>query len=224
MSKWQGFYSTEQVSRLAGIPKRTLYLWKRKGVITPSVRIIDSDGNVDEGYSYSDLAIIKLLRALKIRKLNLRSAVVVFRHLYDRFGVPNGEGWADAHVYIINKEVFAQKPDGWDTTSATKRGQKAEMRVLGQLSEEEGALLVPKRFSDYVEINPDIMDGEPVLKDTRVPTSMLTTLKEEGMSIEELATLYYPISALAIENAIAFEKQIDETYSKITARTRASVN
>ena len=76
------------------------------------------------------------------------------------------------HVYVVDKEVFAQKPDNWDTTSATKGGQKGEMRVLGELSEEDGALLVPKEFSDYVEINPNVMDGEPVVKDTRVPTSM----------------------------------------------------
>jgi DNA-binding transcriptional MerR regulator len=35
MSKWQGFYSTEQVSRLASIPKYILYHWKKIGLIPP---------------------------------------------------------------------------------------------------------------------------------------------------------------------------------------------
>ena len=34
MGAWQGFYSTAQVSRLAGVPKRTLYHWKARGIIT----------------------------------------------------------------------------------------------------------------------------------------------------------------------------------------------
>jgi uncharacterized protein (DUF433 family) len=150
--------------------------------------------------------------------------VAAFRHLYARFGAPDGQGWNTAHVYIMGKEVFASKPDNWETTSATKRGQKAEMRVLGELTEEEGALLVPRQFTDYIEINPDVMDGEPVLRDTRVPTSMIATLYSEGMSIFEIAELYAPISTKAIEYGIAFEKNIEETYSKFTTKTRTSVN
>lgn len=224
MSKWQGFYSTNQVSRLAGIPKRTLYRWKRKRIISPSVRVIDAHGKVDEGYSYADLAIIKVLHALRIRKLNLRSVVIAFRHLYDRFGSPSGEGWANAHVFIVKKDVFAQKPDDWDTTLATKGGQRAEMRVLGDLVEEEGALLVPREFSEYVEINPDVMDGEPVIRDTRVPTFILATLVDQGMAIAELVDLYYPISATAIEHGITFEKNIEETYSKVATKIRTTAD
>lgn len=223
MFEWQGFYSTRQVSRLAGISRRTLYAWKKRGIIAPSVRIIDAEGNIDEGYSYADLAIIKVLYALKVRKLNLRSAVIAFRHLYERFGAPTSVNWGDAHVYVVNKNVYAQKPDDWDTTLATKAGQKVEMRVLGELIEEEGALLVPKQFSEYIEINPDIMDGEPVIKDTRVPTFLMATLSAEGMPVDEIARLYSPIPRVAIKNAIAFEKNIEEGYSKAT-RARTPVN
>lgn len=224
MSKWQGFYSTNQVSRLAGISKRTLYRWKRKGIISPSVRVIDANGKVNEGYSYADLAIIKVLQALRIRKLNLRSVVIAFRHLHERFGSLAGEGWSNAHVFVVKKDVFAQKPDDWDTTLATKGGQRAEMRVLGELLEEEGALLVPKEFSEYVEINPDVMDGEPVIRDTRVPTFILATLARRRMAITELADLYYPISATAIERGIAFEKTIEQAYSKVATKIRTPAN
>lgn len=224
MAKWQGFYSTEQVSRLAGIPRRILYLWKKNSVITPSVRIIDASGKTEEGYSFADLAIAKVLYALKSKKLNLRSAVIAFRHLYDRFGAPTTEGWADAHVFIVKKEVFAQKPDDWDTTLATKGGQRADVRVLGQLVEEQGALLVPKQFSEYVEINPDVMDGEPVIRETRVPTSILALMSGEGTSIARLAELYAPIPVTTIEKAIEFERSIDESYSRIAPKTRTSAD
>jgi uncharacterized protein (DUF433 family) len=222
--RWRGFYSTEQVSRLAGIPRRTLYLWKKNGVISPSVRVVDSNGRTQQGYSYADLAIAKVLHALKLRRLNLRSAVGALRHLYSRFGPPTAVGWADAHVFVVGKEVFAQKPDDWDTTLATKGGQKANISVLGQLVEEQGALLVPREFSDYVEIDPLVMDGEPVVRDTRVPTSMLAMLFNEGTSVLRLAELYAPIPASTIRKAIEFEKGIGKTSPNTATRTRTSSN
>lgn len=213
---WQGFYSTNQVSRLASVPKSTLYEWKRRGIIGPSMRILDDAGRVvEEGYSYRDLAITKLLRALRNKELNLRSVVKAIHHLVERFGLPISPGWENAHVYIINKDVFAQKPDEWDTTVGTRGGQKAEMRVLGELFEEEAAILVPRQFDAYVEINLNVMEGQPVVRDTRVPTSILATMYDQGISLAELAELYYPIPKVTIEKAIEFEKSLDEALTPV---------
>ncbi len=210
MSDWEGFYSTAQVSRLAGVPRSTLYQWKKQGIIIPSVRVMDNDQVVDEGYSYSDLAIIKLLKALRNRRLSLRSVVKSLRHLYSRFGPPNTSGWNNPHVYVQGKEVFAQRPDDWDTTTATKYGQRAEMKVLGELFEEDGSILIPKDFSDYIVIDVNVMEGSPVIRDTRVPTYMLAMLSEQGMTIEELAEHYSPIPKIALQKAIDFEKDLDK--------------
>ena len=68
MTGWQGFYSSSQVSRLAGVPLRTLYNWRSKGIIAPSVQVIGQGVKVEEGYSYADLAIAKLLRGLRDQK------------------------------------------------------------------------------------------------------------------------------------------------------------
>ena len=222
--QWQGFYSTRQVSHLARVPLRTLYDWKARGVIAPSVQVIDAKGGLEEGYSYADLAIIKLLRALRVKQLNLRSIVVALRHLYDRFGSPDAPDWANAHVYILGKNVFAQKPDNWNTTLATKYGQRAEMRVLGELFEEEAALLVPKPFSEYVEINLDVMEGQPVIKNTRIPTFMIAIMSEQGTQIDELAELYSPVPVRAIEGALAFEKSLTEALTATTTQTGTASN
>lgn len=214
-TEWQGFYSDRQVSRLAHIPLRTLYRWKSQRIVRPSLYVIDASGKKEEGYTYADLAIIKLLRALKVKQLNLRSIVVALQHLYERFGLPSSPRWAKAHVYVVGKKVFAQKPDNWDTTLATKYGQKVEMRVFGQLVEEEAALLVPKSFSDYVEINIDVMEGSPVIRDTRVPTYMLAMMYNKKHSIDDLVELYSPIPAEAIRKAIEFERSLDQALKKV---------
>ncbi len=210
MTEWQGFYSTSQISRLSGVPKRTLYDWKARGVIAPSVHLIEAGLVVDDGYSYADLAIIKLMRALRNRQLNLGSVAKALRHLYDRLGPPTSQGWQNAHVYIIDKEVFAQKPDEWDSTVATRGGQKAMSRVIGDLFEEEAAILIPEDYAAYVEIDLNVMSGQPVIRNTRVPTSTIVDMYHEGVSIGELEILYEPIPKETIEKAIDFEEDLDQ--------------
>lgn len=150
------------------------------------------------------------MRGLRSRQLNLRSVAVALRHLYSRFGPLTGTGWANAHVFVVGEDAFAQKPDEWETTAATQYGQKAEMRVLGELFEEEAAFLITRAFSAYVEINLNVMDGQPVLRDTRVLTSTVSMMYQEGASLSELAELYTPIPRIHIRKAIEFEESLDK--------------
>jgi len=218
MAEWYGFYSTSQVSRLARVPVRTLYDWKAKGIISPSVQVIGPGGVEDEGYSYADLAIIKLMRGLRDKRLNLRSVAESLRHLYERFGAPTSPGWQQAHVYISGREVYARRPDEWDTTVATRYGQKTMKEfVVGELFEEDAALLVPRSFADYVEIDPNVMDGVPVIKNTRVPTSMMSMLVDQGATLAELEELYSPICRDYLWKAFEFERSLDQTNERVPA-------
>ena len=215
MTQWQGFYSTPQVSRLARVPRSTLYNWKERAIITPSVEVVDKDGFVvEEGYSYADLTIIKIMRALREDRLDLTSVGVALRHLYERLGPPS-EGWSDANVYIVGNKIFADRSDEWETTSATGFGQRIATRLFGDLfpllreQEEEGSILVPRDYTAYVELDPSVMGGQPVVRNTRIPTSLFPTLLAKGKSIDDLVRLYYPISRETIEKTVEFEKFLD---------------
>ena len=215
MTKWQGFYSTPQVSRLARVPLSTLYNWKQRAVVVPSVEVVDKDGYVvEEGYSYADLTIIKIMRALREDRLDLNSVGVALRHMYERLGPPS-QGWSDANVYIVGKKIFAEQSDEWQTTSATGFGQRVATRLFGDLfpslkeQEEEGSILVPRDYSAHVEIDPSVMGGQPVVRNTRIPTSLFPTLLDKGKSIDDLVRLYYPISRETIEKAVEFEQYLD---------------
>ncbi len=214
-SEWQGFYSTPQVSRLARVPLRTLYDWKSRGIIRPSVLVKDDDLVVLDGYSYADLTIIKILRALRQDQIDLSSAGIALRHLWARLGPPS-QGWTDTHVYLVGNRIYAEKQDEWETTAATQFGQKVETRLFGDLfqelaeQEEEGSILVPKDFWAFVEIDPEVMGGQPVIRGTRVPTSILAILKAQGKSLRELTRLYSPIPRGTIEKAIEYEDLLDK--------------
>ena len=113
------------------------------------------------------------------------------------------------------------KQDEWETTVATQFGQKIETRLLGDLTdilqkpEEEGSLLIPKDYRAYVEIDPTIMGGQPVVHGTRVPTSILGMLKKQGRTVPELARLYFPIPRITIAKAIEYEAFLDGTSSSV---------
>ena len=215
MTKWHGFYSTPQVARLARVPVSTLYSWRKRAIIAPSVELVDENGEtVEEGYSYADLTIVRIIRALREDRLDLTSVSVALRHMYERLGPPS-EGWSDANVYIVGNKIFAEKSDDWQTTSATGFGQRVDTRVFGDLfpllreQEEEGSILVPRDYTAYVEIDPSVMGGQPVVRNTRVPTSLFPTLLAKGKSIDDLSRLYYPISRETIEKTVEFEKFLD---------------
>ena len=186
MTKWHGFYSTPQVARLARVPVSTLYSWRKRAIIAPSVELVDENGEtVEEGYSYADLTIVRIIRALREDRLDLTSVSVALRHMYERLGPPS-EGWSDANVYIVGNKIFAEKSDDWQTTSATGFGQRVDTRVFGDLfpllreQEEEDSILVPRDYTAYVEIDPSVMGGQPVVRNTRVPTSLFPTLLAKG--------------------------------------------
>ena len=208
VSVWDGFYSTAQVARLAGVPRSTLYAWKKKGIIGPSIAVHSEDKLVEEGYSYADLAIIRLLRGLKDKQLTRKSLIVALRHLLERFGSFDNRRWEQAHLYVLDKEVYAQKPDEWDATVATRGGQRL-LLTPPQLFEEEAGILIPKSFRDYVEIDPKIMDGLPVVANTRIPTTTLAMMHEQGVSFSELADLYFPIPRETLEMAVEYERSLD---------------
>ena len=210
-SEWQGFYSTSQVSRLARVPRSTLYDWKIRGILKPSVRVMDGDNIVDEGYSYADLTIIRLSRALRDKKLNMRSVCTALRHLIERFGHPD-KGWFDVHVYIANNSVYGERPDPWDVTEGTRGGQRVETRLFGDVfdilrdMEEGGDILIPQGFSQCIAIKPNVMGGDPVIKNTRIPTATIAAKQRQGTSIDRLAQLYAPVPRICIEKAIDYEK------------------
>ncbi len=219
MKDWQGFYSISQVSRIARIPVSTLRYWKVKDVFPPSVVIMEGTTPVEYGYSYADLTIIRLMRALRDDRLNLKSVGIALRHLYDRFGAPNRE-WRDAHVFIVGNQVLANRPDEWETTVATKYGQKAFTGVFGDLFEElkeleEGiSILIPRDYSAYVEINPKIMAGEPVVKGTRIPTRAVFAKSLAGRTLQELAKLYR-LAFVVVKKVIEYEKFLSSPPAKI---------
>ena len=178
------------------------------------------DDIVAEAYSYADLSILRMSRAIRDKKLNMRSVCIALRHLIERFGPPN-QGWANVHVHIENNHVYADKSDEWDITAADQGGQRVETRLFGDVfdilrdMDEEGAILLPKGFSQCVAIDPAVMGGMPIIKDTRIPTAVVARKNQNGTTVSRLVDLFRPVSKQCIESAIGYEEYLNSPITKV---------
>ena len=220
-NEWQGFYSTAQVSRLARIPLSTLYEWRRRGIIRPSLELVEGGLVADEGYSYSDLTLVRIIKALRDKHLDFDSAAKALRHMYERLGPPD-RGWANETVYVVGNRIYVDRPDEWEITDATELGQKVMEVLFGDLfdelreGDEEASIIVPPQFRKYVQVKPEIMGGEPVIRDTRIPTTTVVALLAKH-DIDELKKLYRRIPPEKIEKAIEYERYLDRQAATTTA-------
>lgn len=210
----QGCYSTSQVSRLARIPISTIYEWRRRGIIRPSLEFVQAGLLADECYTYSDLTLIRIIKALRDKHLDFDSAANALKHLYERLGPPD-RGWANEKVFVIGNHIYVDRPDPWQTTDATQLGQKVMELCFGDLFEElregdkEASIIVPPQFRKYVQVKPDVMGGEPVVRDTRIPTGTLFALLANH-DINELKRIYRRIPPDKIEKAIEYEQYLNK--------------
>ena len=124
-------------------------------------------------------------------------------------------GWSDVNVYIANTHVYADKLDEWDVTAADRGGQKVETRLFDDVfdilrdMDEDGDILLPKGFSQCVTIKPGVMGGNPVIRNTRIPTSNIATKFHQGASINRLVDLYQPVIKHCIKKAIEYEEYLN---------------
>jgi uncharacterized protein (DUF433 family) len=214
-TRWRGFYSVQAVSRLTTIPVRTLNEWRQRGIITPSVEMLEEGRSVAEGYSYADLTIIRLIRAFRDDRIDFASAGRALAHLYDRFGPPN-QGWADARIYFVGDQIFAERPEEW-MTEATHLGQGTMPELFGEMFPElrlleAGAdILVPEEYRAFVEISPEVMGGTPVIRGSRIPTSLLVALRQKGKSVSAISKAYPYTPLRLIKGALAYEDYLERS-------------
>ena len=61
---------------------------------------------------------------------------------------------------------------------------------------------------DHIEIDPDILNGKPRIKGTRIPVSTILANLEEGFSIKELIDEFEPLTEEDIRAAIKYARLI----------------
>lgn len=59
-------------------------------------------------------------------------------------------------------------------------------------------------WQSYIEANPEIMYGKPVIKGTRIPVDLLLEKMAEGETVKDLLEAYPNLTNTAIQAVLAF--------------------
>jgi uncharacterized protein (DUF433 family) len=213
MSDAHGFYSAHQAARIARVPLQRLHAWRREGIIVPDIEVTTEGGTREVGYSFEALVYLRLLRMLREHDVPLVKAVTALKHLQERFG-SDVSRWGQARIFMHGTEIIVHRQDEWQDTAASRRGQKVAAELFGEefarLRERADALLIPRRFLNVVEIDPEARSGQPIVRDTTLPTALLHRLHQQGFKLNQIREAYPHLTASQIRGALAYERFLDE--------------
>ena len=208
----QGFYSRREAARLARVPLTTVSQWSTKGIVVPTSKWIDEDEKEIEGYSFEGLVYLRLVRLLRTKDFPMRDVVYAVDHLRDVFGPP-GPKWEEARIFSDGREIWVAHKDSWGVTSASRKGQKAAQVLFGPeftlLKQRADALLVPNEYARYVEVDPSIRNGHPVVRKTTIQTATIHRLHLTGRTYKRISEYYPHLSRTQIVQANKFEQFLE---------------
>lgn len=208
-----GFYTPLEASRIAQVPRWTVNAWRREGIIIPSVEWVDEQNKAHDGHTFETVVFLRLLKMLRAKNITLFEAVKAIKRLRDRFGPPSKE-WAEVRIFVNEKDVYVYREDEWKTTVASKSHQKVAEFFFGEeftrLKLRADALLIPNQFMDFVEIDPAVQSGLPIVLDTSVQTSLIHKLVQQGHGYSDIHEMYPFIPHRRIIGTEGYETFLDQ--------------
>jgi uncharacterized protein (DUF433 family) len=103
----------------------------------------------------------------------------------------NVPDWYLAPLHVVSGRALVEQ-DGLAYTA--DRGQQVAIsQIVAMLSQlrQEGPLGELREFSDYVDMHPDVVAGNPVIKGTRLETEFISALVSRGLTPERVAEMYH---------------------------------
>ena len=203
----KGFYTLQDASRLSRIPESVVRKWRP--IVKPSLALSTFGGKETFGYTFDSLVLLRLIRRLRESSISLPRSVNAVHLFVDMFGAP-GPNWANGRFFRTGSELLVRDIRSKDVVEAARR-QYATRGVLfdadfSQFKDRLDVLLVPERFARRVEIDPEIMDGHPVVKGTAIETSVVAALRDKGMTESEIVEYYPHLTHLDIRASRSYER------------------
>lgn len=213
----RGRYVAERASQLSGVPKSTIYDWRREGVYLP-----DFDAASPVMWSYRDLVLLRLLAWLRQRDMprptasekvvsvkDRLSSGADFKYILATHGdvvLENDKGGRspDDRANLLPFDNFLGLLATFDLHEPTK-----ELR-----SERGGPLWAPNLVtpSPHSFISPWVLAGDPCVERTRIPTATLHALStERALPVDAIVKLYPGLSSEAAQDAIDLERRLHGT-------------
>lgn len=159
-------------------------------------------------YSFSDLVSLFVVRELVRLGVPARRIRQAEEYMRGRFGIDRP--FVNEEVATDGAEVFVRSDEPEQVESANRGGgQQAHREVIGpylhrvHYSDGTAASWSP---ADHVSLNPQVQFGEPVVDETRVPTSAVADLAGSIGITDAADCLGVPVEAA--ESAVRFERRL----------------
>lgn len=172
-------------------------------------------------YSFRDLIAIRtfahLRAAFSLQKI--RKAVANLHDLTDVDHLSNhkllGDGTTIAWSPTAGEQVDILRKPGQQILITMKD-------VLGEFEGWTGATIVPlRRPKNGVEIKPDVLQGFPVVHDTRIPYDTISSLAADGLGPNDIRYFYPSVDDTGVTGAVEFDRYV-QTYNKEGADKRTA--
>jgi uncharacterized protein (DUF433 family) len=132
-------------------------------------------------------------------------------------GVLDGrEDWVQLKLVTDGERLFSVMPSAEaapQMVEATRQGQRVIELALGELAldvADAGTLVERPEAASWVEVNPRVQGGAPVLRGTRIPTRVLAAWRARGWDARGLADMY-GVTERAVQAALAYEAALTTT-------------
>ncbi|MHB1416440.1 MAG: DUF433 domain-containing protein [Chloroflexota bacterium] len=197
-----GFYSPRMAARVARVRYQSFQAWAKANLLHAKKIVIgDRSENI---YTFRDLLLIRLivrLRAAGARPKAIKVALETIALMSDG----DRDAWMRATMVVNAGVVVAFLPDKpeWNPIAASRGPQKLAAVFFPELIQQLRDELVPPDRFPYVEINPNILGGAPVIRGTRISTQAIISVRESGVDPREA---YPDLTEEQIENAEAYEE------------------
>jgi uncharacterized protein (DUF433 family) len=210
----RGRYVAGRAAQLSGVPKSTVYDWRREGVFEP-----DFTAARPAMWSYRDLVLLRLLAWLRQGGMARRTASKKVISVRDQLSggadvrfilatptdvilsAEDGAGFVDERDNLLPSSDFFSLLATFDLHEPID-----ELRSVRRGTVWAPDLVTPSAHSF---ISPWVLAGEPCVERTRIPTSAIYALRtDRALPVEAITALYPGLTADAAEDVIHLERRL----------------
>ena len=200
----RGMYSARMAARVARVPSQRFQAWMKSKLLRPYR--FEYGKRVENTYTYDDLLLIRLILRLQEQGATAKSIRVALdtieymsdgdRRAWQKVTMLVSEGMV---AVIFPGEEWAE----WNPIAASKGSQKMATVFFPDLVRElQDELVPPDRFK-YIDVDPDVLGGSPIVKGTRISTSaVMSVLESEGDPTE----VYPGLTDEQVAEALDYER------------------
>lgn len=206
-----GHYSAAEVARLAGVSPRRIGSWARYGII-PSV------SKRPRIYSYADAGEAVLVRYLVDQKFptkKIRQIVENLRREYGLWPLATAPLKHDGRLAVIEKDgkVYIDAADSGEQRVIAKT--LLDLKAV-RVALENGGWVAYEKPRKHIQVDPERLSGQPVIRDRRVSTETVADLarRPEGLA---LLREDYELTDEEIREAVEYEADVDKALAATAA-------